>query len=568
MPELQQTVGRYEILRELGRGGMATVYLARQIDLDRAVALKELGALSTSDPSFARRFLREARLAGSLSHPNIVTVYEYFADGGTPYIAMEYVENGTLRPHVGRMSLAEIGGVLEAVLSGLALAEQRHIVHRDLKPENLLVTADGRVKISDFGIAKATNELRTGAALTSTGVAVGTPNYMAPEQATAQGIGPWTDLYSVGIMAFEFFVGRPPFGDTENALGVLLRQVNETIPAVNDVDAGIDSRISDWIARMVAKEPADRPRSAAVAWDEIDDTFLALLGPRWRRHAALAPLSDVSSMPPGPATPPPPGAPIGPLTEAHLGAPFDVAAPGFDPREEYLSTVPLDDPRLRATLPPRVPAAATPAEIPATKRKGASRRLTKYVMVTAALIAAVAAVLSRSSSFKPAPTASPNVAPITTATRTATVAPQASVPTRAAKSKPSTSAALKAEAKSANQLAVRYQSSASQVGRVQGARVAGSPTARLLAALRRTAAAYRAAALAATAGDVAGYAAAIQTAGARRQEVEAATAALRAASSKPTQPTQPTQPAQPVNPVQRTPCSGDSVSDDPSDESC
>src|SRR6267142_689278 len=144
MPELKQIVGRYEILRELGRGGMATVYLARQIDLDRPVALKELGALSTSDPSFAKRFLREARLGGSLSHPNIVTVYEYFADGGTPYIAMEYVENGTLRPHVGRMSLAEIGGVLEAVLSGLALAEQRHIVHRDLKPENLLVTADGR----------------------------------------------------------------------------------------------------------------------------------------------------------------------------------------------------------------------------------------------------------------------------------------------------------------------------------------------------------------------------------------------------------------------------------------
>jgi serine/threonine protein kinase len=565
MPELKQIVGRYEILRELGRGGMATVYLASQIDLDRAVALKELGALSTFDPSFATRFLREARLAGSLSHPNIVTVYEYFAESGTPYIAMEYVENGTLRPHVGRMSLAEIGGVLEAVLSGLALAEQRHIVHRDLKPENLLVTAEGRVKISDFGIAKATNELRTGAALTSTGVAVGTPNYMAPEQATAQGIGPWTDLYSVGIMAFEFFVGRPPFGDTENALGVLLRQVNETIPAVNDVDAGIDARISDWIARMVAKEPADRPRSAAVAWDEIDDTFLALLGPRWRRHAALAPLSDIPTMPPGPATPPPPGAPIGPLTEAHLGAPFDVHAPGFDPREEYLSTVPLDDPRLRATLPPRVPPAPTPAEIPATKRTGPSRRITKYVMVTAALIAAVAAILGRSGSANRAPTASPNAAPTTAAITTATAAPEASVPTTAAKSKPSRRAPLKAEAKSANKLAAQYQSSASQVGRLHGARVAGSPTARLVAALGRAAAAYRAAASAAAAGDVAGYAAAIQTATTRRQEVEAATAALRAAQSNPTQSTQPAQPAQPVP---RTPCSGDSVSDDPSDESC
>src|SRR5882724_7519470 len=571
MPELKQIVGRYEILRELGRGGMATVYLARQIDLDRAVALKELGALSTSDPSFAQRFLREARLAGSLSHPNIVTVYDYFDYGGTPYIAMEYLDHGTLRPYIGRMSLAGIGGVLEGVLAGLAVAEQRNIVHRDLKPENLLITADGRIKISDFGIAKATNELRTNAALTSTGVAVGTPNYMAPEQATAQGVGPWTDLYSVGIMAFEFFVGRPPFGDTDNALGVLLRQVNETIPAVNEVDGGIDPRISDWIARMVAKEPADRPESAAAAWDEIEDVFLALLGPRWRRHATLAPLSNVAAMPPGPATPPPPGAPIGPLTEAHLGVPFDVYPQGFDPARESRSeraTVPLDDPRLRATLAPRVQSAPTPAETPRKKATGPGRRATKYIMVTAALIAAVAAVLGRTGSTNRAQTASPKVAPTTTATRTPTVAPQASVPTRAAKSRPSSSAALKAEAKSANQLAVRYQSSASQVGRLQGARVAGSPTARLVAALRRTAAAYRAAALAATAGDVAGYAAAIQTATTRRQEVEAATAALRAASLKPTQPTQPAQPAQPANPVQRTPCSGDSVSDDPSDESC
>jgi serine/threonine protein kinase len=577
MPELKQTVGRYEIVRELGRGGMATVYLARQVDLDRPVALKELGALSTSDPSFAKRFLREARLAGSLGHPNIVTVYEFFNYGDTPYIAMEYVEGGTLRPHVGRMSLAEIGGVLEALLGALAVAEQRHIVHRDLKPENLLVTADGRVKISDFGIAKATNEIRAGTALTSTGVAVGTPNYMAPEQATAQGVGPWTDLYSVGIMAFECFVGRPPFGDTDNALGVLLRQVNEDIPAVNDVDAGIDGRISDWIARMVSKEPADRPRSAALAWDEIDDTFLALLGPRWRRHAALAPLSDIPAMPPGPATPPPPGAPTGPLTEAHLGAPFDAYLPGFDPREEFLSeraTVPLDDPRQRATLPPRTPAPTTPVETPRKKAAGLGRRATKYILVGAAVIGAVTAVLGRTGSANQAPTVSANALPTTTASTTASVAPQASVRSGATGTTKSTSsrpAALTTEANSANKLAAQYTSSASQVGRLKGAQVAGSPTARLVTALRRTAAAYRSAASAAKAGDVAGYAAAIQTATARRQEVEAATAALRSANSNPAQPTQTRQPAQPNQPAQqvpRTPCSGDSVSDDPSDESC
>ena len=118
MPDVMKTVGRYEILREVGRGGMAMVYLARQTDLDRFVALKELGAFHASDPSFAQRFLRESRVAGSLSHPNIVTVHDYFEHDGTPYIAMEYIERGSLRPYVTRMNFAQIGGVLEGLLAG------------------------------------------------------------------------------------------------------------------------------------------------------------------------------------------------------------------------------------------------------------------------------------------------------------------------------------------------------------------------------------------------------------------------------------------------------------------
>src|SRR5687768_11846995 len=139
MPDVLKTVGRYELLREIGRGGMAKVYLARQPDLDRFVALKEL-AFEADDPSLARRFLRESRLAGSLSHPNIVMVFDYFEHDGTPYIAMEYVERGSLRPYVQHLSLAQIGGVLEGLLAGLAHAEANEIVHRDLKPENLMVT--------------------------------------------------------------------------------------------------------------------------------------------------------------------------------------------------------------------------------------------------------------------------------------------------------------------------------------------------------------------------------------------------------------------------------------------
>ncbi|RKQ91386.1 serine/threonine protein kinase [Solirubrobacter pauli] len=287
MPEVMKTVGRYEILREVGRGGMAMVYLARQTDLDRFVALKELGAFHASDPAFAQRFLRESRVAGSLSHPNVVTVHDYFEHDGTPYIAMEYIERGSLRPHVGRMTMAQIGGVLEGLLAGLTHAETHEIVHRDLKPENVMVTADGRVKIADFGIAKATTKMQTGAFLTATGTTVGTPTYMAPEQAMAQDIGPWTDLYSVGCMAFELFTGNVPFHDSDAPMAILLRHVNEEIPAVKTVRPEVDQRISDWIERLLVKEPEARTRNAQDAWDDFEEILISLLGPRWRREARL-----------------------------------------------------------------------------------------------------------------------------------------------------------------------------------------------------------------------------------------------------------------------------------------
>src|SRR3954464_1693000 len=188
-------VGGYAIVRVLGRGGAATVYLARQLDLNRPVALKELSGID--EPRVAKRFLREARVSGSLSHPNIVVVHDYFEDQGTPYIAMEYVAGGTLRPHIGRLSLAQTAGVIEGVLAGLSHAEQHGIVHRDLKPENLMVTADGGTKIADFGIAKAINELATSSGFaTKTGAAIGTPSYMAPEQAKAEPVSSRTDLYA------------------------------------------------------------------------------------------------------------------------------------------------------------------------------------------------------------------------------------------------------------------------------------------------------------------------------------------------------------------------------------
>src|ERR1700759_1802648 len=287
MPEVLRTVGRYEILREIGRGAWAPVQPTRQTDLDRMVALKELAAFHASDPSFAQRFLRESRVAGSLSHPNTVTVHDYFEHDGTPYIAMEYIERGSLRPYVTRMNMAQIGGVLEGLLAGLTHAETHGIVHRDLKPEDLMVTADGRVKIADFGIAKATTKMQTGAFLTATGTTVGTPTYMAPEQAMAQDIGPWTDLYSVGCMAFELFTGHVPFHDSDAPMAILPRHVREPIPTVKSIVPDVDQRISDWIEALLVKEPAQRTQNAQDAWDDFEEILLALHGPRWRREARL-----------------------------------------------------------------------------------------------------------------------------------------------------------------------------------------------------------------------------------------------------------------------------------------
>src|SRR5436190_108873 len=270
MPDVMKTVGRYEILREVGRGGMAMVYLARQTDLDRFVALKELGAFHASDPSFAQRFLRESRVAGSLSHPNIVTVHDYFEHDGTPYIAMEYIERGSLRPYVSQMTMAQIGGVLEGLLAGLAHAEAHGIVHRDLKPENVMVTSAGGIKLADFGIAKALQAAGS-RSLTADGTAVGTPAYMAPEQALGIAIGPETDLYAVGIMAYELLSGDVPFPEDESPLVTLLRHTNEPVPPLHEVAPSTPRSLSDWVARMLAKEPTDRPAGAVRAWEELEE---------------------------------------------------------------------------------------------------------------------------------------------------------------------------------------------------------------------------------------------------------------------------------------------------------
>jgi serine/threonine protein kinase len=381
MAETLKTVGRYEVLREVGRGGMAVVYLARQTDLDRFVALKELAAFHAADPAFAERFVRESRVAGSLSHPNIVTVHDYFEHDGTPYIAMEYVERGSLRGYVGQLSLAQVSGVFEGLLAGLAHAEQHGIVHRDLKPENLMVTADGRVKIADFGIAKATTEMKTGAFVTATGHTVGTPTYMAPEQAMAQQVGPWTDLYSVGCMAFELFTGKPPFHDTDAPMAILLKHVNEEIPRVEPVDDGI----ADWVQHLLVKDPEKRTRSAVDAWDEYEEIVIGLLGPRWRREARLLERTTQIDTP-KPLTPAPfEGTSADPVVSAEFesfawGPP---ARPEREPEIEAPPPEPAPPPPPEPAPPPPQPAPPPPPEVAAESPRESPPEPAETVMPTA-----------------------------------------------------------------------------------------------------------------------------------------------------------------------------------------
>ena len=292
MPEVLKRVGRYDLLEVIGRGGAAVVYLAHQRDLQRHVALKELAPYQAADTSFAERFVEESRLAGSMNHANVVTVHEFFEDGGVPYIAMEYLPNGSLRQYIGELSTAQIAGVLEGVLAGLSHGEAHGIVHRDLKPENLLVAADGRVKIADFGVARAYNQAPTRAVVTVAGTTIGTPDLHVARAGAGQRPDPATDLYSLGVVAWELLTGQVPFEETDTPGRRPLPPRPRADPVGAHGRPEVDEGIAAWLGRMLAKAPEERFQSADEAWLELEEIVLELLGPRWRREARLAVVED------------------------------------------------------------------------------------------------------------------------------------------------------------------------------------------------------------------------------------------------------------------------------------
>jgi eukaryotic-like serine/threonine-protein kinase len=252
--------GRYAVTARLAHGGMATVYLAMDTRLDRQVALKVMHAELARDDEFVRRFIGEAKSVARLSHQNVVAVFDQGSDGPFLYLAMEYVPGRTLKELLrerGRFTPAAALDIMTGVLDGLAAAHASGIVHRDVKPENVLLTADGRLKVADFGLARA----QAAAGQTRAGLLIGTVAYLPPEQVTGEATGPRSDVYSAGVVLFELLTGRQAFtGDTP--IAVAYQHVNTDVPAPSSLVPGIPPAVDQLVLAATSRDPALRPADA------------------------------------------------------------------------------------------------------------------------------------------------------------------------------------------------------------------------------------------------------------------------------------------------------------------
>jgi len=260
--------GRYQVRSRIARGGMATVYLATDLRLERRVAIKIMHGHLADDNTFKARFVQEARSAARLAHPNVVNVYDQGQDADMAYLVMEYLPGITLRDLIkdyGRLTSEQTMDILAAVLSGLAAAHKAGVVHRDLKPENVLLADDGRIKIGDFGLARAANNnTATGQAL------LGTIAYLSPELVTRGIADARSDIYALGIMTFEMLTGEQPYVG-EAPMQIAYQHANDTVPMPSSKVQAVPHELDELVLWATARDPEQRPRDAKVMLDQLLD---------------------------------------------------------------------------------------------------------------------------------------------------------------------------------------------------------------------------------------------------------------------------------------------------------
>lgn len=261
--------GRYQVRSRIARGGMATVYLATDLRLERRVAIKVMHGHLADDTQYKARFIQEARSAARLAHPNVVNVYDQGQDADTAYLVMEYLPGITLRELLQEhpvLTTEQAMDIMDAVLSGLAAAHRNGIVHRDLKPENVLLADDGRIKISDFGLARAaTAQTATGNAL------LGTIAYLSPELVTRGIADARSDIYAVGIMLYEMLAGEQPFKG-EQPFQIAQQHANDTVPTPSSKNPRVPAELDELVLWATARDPEQRPRDARAMLEQLHET--------------------------------------------------------------------------------------------------------------------------------------------------------------------------------------------------------------------------------------------------------------------------------------------------------
>jgi serine/threonine-protein kinase len=395
---------RYEMQQRIGRGGMADVYLARDILLDRLVAIKVLFPEYATDPAFVERFRREAQSAANLNHPNIVSVYDWGRSNSTYFMAMEYVPGRTLAEalhDVGQITAMKAAEVGIEVAAALSFAHRGNVVHRDIKPGNILIGSNGQLKVADFGIARALGSAAD-SNLTQVGAVMGTAAYLSPEQAQGGQPDPRSDLYSLGIVLYEMVGGRVPFSG-DNPVSIAYKQVHEAPQPLNQLASDVPRAFEAIVARLLAKDPDLRYATAEAVRDDLR---------RFRDGIPVQALADAINRRNGDPTPvgtaaPTTVIPTGPM----VGGPDDVAAASTQsipttaiPSAQATTALPRTTINANPDMPPGYTAISTVVSTDDLQRKRTAIVIGAISATVLLIIGAVVAFLALSGGSTTAPT--------------------------------------------------------------------------------------------------------------------------------------------------------------------